>query len=90
MDIGANNALEGVRFRNWKGLNEPQIYKLSDAVAGIFSDSTQLAGMDICEIDPRRAGVLNPSGRDRTYEIAANLIKKIAFNLEKDSFSSSG
>ncbi len=90
MDIGANNALEGVRFRNWKGLNESQIYKLSDAVAEIFSDSTQLAGMDICEIDPRRAGALNPSGRDRTYEIAANLIKKIAFNLERENLSSSG
>jgi len=82
MDIGANNALEGVRFRNWKGLNEPQIYKLANAVSGIFSDSIQLAGMDICEIDPRRAGAVNPSGKDKTYEIAANLIKKIAFNSE--------
>jgi hypothetical protein len=79
MDIGANNALEGVRFRNWKGLNEPQIYKLADIVAQIFSDSTQLAGMDICEIDTRRAGKANPLGQDKTYEIAANLIKKIAF-----------
>jgi len=84
MDIGANNALEGVRFRNWKGLNEPQIYKLADAVAGIFSDSIQLAGMDICEIDPRRAGAVSSSGKDKTYEIAANLIKKIAFeNFDK-------
>lgn len=82
MDIGANNALDGVRFRNWKGLNESQIYKLTDAVAGIFSDSIQLAGMDICEIDPRRAGVVNHSGKDKTYAIAANLIKKIAFNPE--------
>jgi arginase family enzyme len=80
MDIGANNALEGVRFRNWKGLNKAQIYKLADAVAGIFSDSIQLAGMDICEIDPRRAGALLPSGKDQTYEIAANLIRKIAVN----------
>ncbi|MBT3176001.1 MAG: hypothetical protein HOG03_03805 [Desulfobacula sp.] len=80
MDIGANNALEGVRFRNWKGLNQPQIYKLADTVAKIFSDSTQLAGMDICEIDPRRAGTVLASGKDQTYAIAANLIKKIAFN----------
>ncbi len=79
MDIGANNALEGVRFRNWKGLNEQQIYKLADSVAQIISDSTQLAGMDICEIDTRRAGTTIASGHDRTYEIAANLIKKIAF-----------
>jgi len=87
MDIGANNALDGVRFRNWKGLNESQIYKLTDAVAKIFSGSIQLAGMDICEIDSRRAGVVTPSdntpsGKDRTYEIAANLIRKISFNTE--------
>ena len=80
MDIGANNALEGVRFRNWKGLSESKIYKLTDAVAEIFSDSIQLAGMDICEIDPRRAGSVFPFGKDQTYKIAATLIKKIAFN----------
>jgi arginase family enzyme len=92
MDIGANNALDGVRFRNWKGLNESQIYKLTDAVATIFSDSIQLAGMDICEIDSRRAGVVSPSGKDRTYEIAANLIRKIIFNPEvsRDTCSDSG
>ena len=85
MDIGANNALEGVRFRNWKGLNEPQIYKLGHAVAEIFSDSIHLAGMDICEIDPRRAGADYSSGKDRTYVIAAELIKTIAFNMDKDT-----
>ena len=85
MDIGANNALEGVRFRNWKGLNEPQIHKLGHAVAEIFSDSIHLAGMDICEIDPRRAGVDYPSGKDRTYVIAAEIIKTIAFNMDKDT-----
>lgn len=80
MDIGANNALDGVRFRNWKGLNTAQIYKLADSIAHIFSDSICLAGMDICEIDPRRAGALSSSGRDQTYVIAANLIKKLAFD----------
>jgi len=80
MDIGANTALEGVRFRNWKGLDESKIYKIADTVKNIFSDSIHLAGMDICEIDPRRAGLSYPSGIDQTYKIAANLIKKIAFN----------
>ncbi len=80
MDIGANNALEGVRFRNWKGLDEAKIYKIADDLSQLFSDSIHLAGMDICEIDPRRAGVIGSSSKDRTYEIAANLIKKIAFN----------
>ena len=88
MDIGANNALEGVRFRNWKGLNEAQIHKLGQAVARIFSDSIHLAGMDICEIDPRRAGSVYPSGKDRTYVIAAELIKTIAFNRGKGAYPS--
>lgn len=80
MDIGANNALEGVRFRNWEGLDKAKIYQLADAVAKIFSDAIHLAGMDICEIDPRRAGLNTPSGLDRTYEIAAALVRKIAFS----------
>ena len=80
MDIGAGNALEGVRFRNWKGLDESQIYKIAGMVRQVLSGSIRLAGMDICEIDPRRAGLTYPSGTDQTYKIAANLIKKIAFN----------
>ena len=80
MDIGANNALEGVRFRNQTGLCETDIYKIADALARSVSGSTQLAGIDICEIDPRRAGVMSSRGKDRTYDIAATLIKKIVFN----------
>ena len=80
MDIGANNALDGVRFRNWTGLNEKAIYKMADMIRQSLDQSTQLAGMDICEIDPRRAGMFLPSGEDKTYEIAANLVKKILFN----------
>ena len=82
MDIGANNALEGVRFRNWQGLNEIQIYKLADTIVKNLSGKTELAGMDICEIDSRIAGKITSSGLDKTYEIAANLIKKIAFSKE--------
>lgn len=81
MDIGANNALHGVRFKNWTGLNEAGIYKLADSVRQIFSDSIRLAGMDVCEIDPRIAGTVTAEGQDRTYAIAANLIKKIVFNM---------
>jgi hypothetical protein len=41
--------------------------------------------MDITEINPRRAGRNFASGQDRTYRIAANLIKRIAFNLNPTS-----
>jgi arginase family enzyme len=80
MDIGALNALEGVRFRNWKGIGEDQLYRLVDMIIDpLHKRNIQLAGMDIMEIDPRRAGGMLSSGPDRTYAIAANLIKKIAF-----------
>jgi arginase family enzyme len=81
MDIGAINAVEGVRFRNWKGLSEDRIYKLVDALNNLFSRKIQLAGMDITEFDQRRSGEIYPAGRDRTFRIAANLIKKIGFGL---------
>lgn len=81
MDIGALEAVEGVRFRNWKGLKEQKIYKLADTVSSIFTRGIRLAGMDITEIDPRRAGETFPSGEDRTYRIAANIIKKIGLGI---------
>lgn len=77
MDIGAGNAVEGVRFRNWKGLDERLITKLVDAVCEVFDRNVKLAGLDIMEINPRRAGEQFSYGRDRTYEIAAEIIGKI-------------
>ena len=81
MDIGAISAVEGVRFRNWKGLTESRIYKLVDTLKILFTRKIQLAGMDITEIDQRRAGEYYPAGKDQTFRIAANLIKKIGFGL---------
>jgi len=81
MDIGALSAVEGVRFRNWQGLTEDRIYKLVDAIKNLFTRKIQLAGMDITEFDQRRAGEIYPAGRDRTFRVAANLIRKIGFGL---------
>jgi arginase family enzyme len=80
MDIGARNAVEGVRFKNWQGLTETQIYRLIDTIVQTGGKDLELAGMDITEIDYRKAGLNLPSGPDKTYEIAANIIKKIVFN----------
>lgn len=79
MDVGARNAVEGVRFRDRQGLQEQQIYRIIEAIGGLLSRNVRLAGLDITEINPRRAGAVVPSGEDRTYRIAANLIEKIAF-----------
>jgi arginase family enzyme len=81
MDIGARNALEGVRFRNWQGLNERQLYGIADYLMEVVSQGTQLAGMDLAEINPRRAHPNSPPGTDRTYRIATNLIKRLCFGI---------
>lgn len=76
MDIGVGNALEGVRFRNWVGLNEKQINKvLMTLLESIRGD--QLLGMDFTEFNPRRAGQIFNGTRDATYTIAARLITEI-------------
>jgi arginase family enzyme len=79
MDIGARNALDGVRFRNWQGLSEAQIYRLADIISRTGGEDVQIVGMDITEINPRAAGKQKGKTVDRTYQIAANLIERIAF-----------
>lgn len=79
MDIGAANALAGVRFLNYTGLAEKQIHNITDAICATLAGNTQLAGLDVMEFNTRTAGKVLASGLDRTYRIAADLIKKIAF-----------
>ena len=80
MDIGARNALNGVRFRNWQGLSETQIYRLVDTICQAGKSEVQIVGMDITEINPRIAGRKWGNTVDRTYQIAASLVKRIAFD----------
>lgn len=77
MDIGACNALEAVRFRNRRGLNEVEIYSIADHLQKLLSRGINLAGMDISEINPRKA-----IKGDRTYRIASRLIWKLCFGFE--------
>ena len=83
MDIGARNALEGARFRNWQGLNERQIYSIADYLGELLSEGACLAGMDLTEINPRKAEPSFAPERDRTYPIALNLIKKLCFGIKE-------
>lgn len=71
MDIGAGNALEGVRFLDRTGLNEPQLFRVIETLADVLTNKVQLAGLDLAEFNPRRAG------RDSTYRIAAEIVKKM-------------
>jgi arginase family enzyme len=77
LDIGARNGVEAVRFLERQGLNERQIYRLVDFLKGLLSKEIRLAGMDLTEINPRKAGGHHLTGEDQTYRIAANLIKKL-------------
>ncbi len=81
MDIGSRNALDGVRFRNWQGLSESQLFRLSSTVWKAGGSGLQLVGMDLTEIDPRRAGQPLEAGLDATYRIAAGLVRQFAFGL---------
>ncbi len=77
LDIGARNGIEGVRFLERQGLNERQIYRIVDFLRGVLSNQVRLAGMDLTEINPRKAGGHHPTGEDKTYRIGANVIKKL-------------
>ncbi len=77
LDIGARNGLEGVRFLERQGLNERQIYRLVDFLRGLLSKGIRLVGMDLTEINPRKAGSRYSTGEDKTYQIAANIIRRL-------------
>lgn len=77
MDIGARNALEGVRFLNRQGLAAKQILRLAAHLSQALGRGTRLVGLDVTEFNARRAG-----GFDPTYRIAADLIKALAFNMK--------
>ena len=71
MDIGARNALEGVRFLDRQGLNAPQLFRLVGFLREVLNRGVKLAGLDLTEFNPRKAGL------DQTYPIAAQIIKEL-------------
>lgn len=77
MDIGAGNALSGVRFDERVGLSQTQIMAIIRSLRAVMDSGPALAGLDVCEFNPRAMG---PG--DATYRIAADVIKLLAFGLE--------
>ncbi len=82
MDIGARNAVEGVRFKNWQGMSVTRIERLIKEIARTGGKNLQLVGMDITEINPRIAGKPFRGVTDPTYQIAANLIEQLVYSRE--------
>lgn len=70
MDIGARNAINGVRFLDRQGLNAPQILRLIMMIREVLKRGVKLAGLDLCEFNPRKAG------GDGTYRLAADMVKR--------------
>jgi arginase family enzyme len=77
MDVGSKNAAHAVRFDDWTGLGEVQLYRLALELRQVVERGVRLAGLDVCEFNPRRA-----AKGDRTYRVAANLIKILGLGLK--------
>ncbi len=77
LDIGARNGVEGVRFLERQGLNERQIYRLVEFLRDLLSRGIWLVGMDLTEMNPRKAGGRSSTKEDQTYRIAANIIRRL-------------
>ncbi len=75
MDIGARNALEGVRFTDRAGLNERQILGIVREIGKTLKGKVALAAMDLCEFNPRTELLASGHLQDRTVPIAAEIIK---------------
>jgi arginase family enzyme len=71
MDIGAGNALNGVRFLDRQGLDAQQLLRLVGFVREVLNGGVKLAGLDLTEFNPRKAGL------DQTYPLAAQIIKEL-------------
>ena len=55
MDVGARNAVGGVRFLDRQGLQEKQIYAVVEGLRDVLAGGVRLAGMDLTEFNPRKA-----------------------------------
>jgi arginase family enzyme len=78
MDAGAFLTTFAVRFLNTIGMAEDCFYRLvktvKDSVAG---KKARIIGMDLMELDIHYAGYVIQGKRDRSYEIAGNLIRMV-------------
>jgi arginase family enzyme len=74
MDVGAGNAVEGVRFSDWLGLSRAQVLKVAGELVRLLARGPHLAGLDLCEFNPRLLPAEAPA-----YRLAAELIGLLAW-----------
>lgn len=73
MDVGSNNACHGVRFNNYNGLNEKQLFKLTSMIKSEILSKKKIVGLDFTEYNPRRQD-------SKVYDISASIIKSFFLN----------
>lgn len=60
--------------------------KIGELIANSIFPNIPLTGMDVTEINPRRAGENHATGEDRTYRIAANIIQRLLWGVYPSPF----
>jgi len=76
VDICANTSLRGARFLDYHGLSHSDLYGLASALGGSLK-SSRLVGIDFMEFDVYNAGALISGKADRTYQIMAEVFRRI-------------
>lgn len=75
IDVCANTSLKGARFLDYNGLDHHDLYSICSALA---KSNSRLIGLDVMEFDVYSAGSLIMGKEDRTYQIAAEALRKFS------------
>jgi arginase family enzyme len=76
VDVCANASLRGARFLDYHGLGHSDLYGLAGAIS-ISLRKSKLAGLDFMEFDAYTAGATASGKKDRTYEIMAEVFRRL-------------
>ena len=76
LDVGARKSLDGVRFREREGLGRARLEAVIASV-GRLVDRVELVGLDVSEINPRKAGPGTMAPEDATYDVACLFLETL-------------
>ena len=76
VDVCAHASLRGARFLDYHGLGHSDLYGLAGAISSSLKKS-KLAGLDFMEFDAYTAGAISSGKKDRTYEIMAEVFRRL-------------
>ena len=77
VDVCANAPLRGARFLDCHGLDHSALYGLVSALKQSLK-SSELVGLDFMEFDVYNAGALISWKVDRTYQIMAEVFRRLS------------